>query len=367
MENNSVKNNSVKNNSLTTDLMTFSKATLASIAAALVACSIATSSDAMAMNVRRHAVGTAGTSTKVRMEVDVPQPGTPSSPSALDILFVIDDSGSMQPHQERLRKNVNELIRAAQVAGVDIHAGVITTSVEGWPPPWVAGGLIGPQKKFAATADGDFANTLATNLTAAMTTTGSGVEQPFRTVQLALSEPLASTANRGFLRPDAVLAVFVLTDSDDQSDSPIGSSAEFVGFLKGLKSAAPVTVHAAYAPASDTACDRTGEPLPVRIEEVLTAFGTLKESVSICDADFGTKLGQIGRGYSAIGLRTVQLKLAPNLSTMKVTYGTETFQAGDLLNGWVYDSAKMQLLFGEKINWVSQPAGTQVVIEYLEK
>lgn len=365
-----MKKNMVANNLLPTDLMTFSKATLASIAAALVVCSIAFSSDAMAMNVRRHAVGTAGASTKIRMEVDVPQSGAAGDPNALDILFVIDDSGSMDTHQERLKKNVNELIRAAQVAGVDIHAGVITTSVEGYSTtPWVAGGLIGPQKKFAATADGDFAATLATNLTAAMTTSGSGIEQPFRTVQLALSEPLASTENKGFLRPDAALAVFVLTDADDQSEAPMGSSAEFVSFLKGLKSGAPVAFHAAYAPTSDTTCRRDigSEPMPVRIEEVLTAFGTLKESVSICDADFGTKLGQIGRGYSAIGLRTVQLKLAPNLSTMKVTYGTETFQAGDLLNGWVYDSSKMQLLFGEKINWRSQPARTQVVIEYLEK
>ena len=368
MENNSVKNNSVKNNSLTTDLMTFSKATLASIAAALVACSIATSSDAMAMNVRRHEISSAGVRTQVRMEVEVGQ-GTATNPAALDLLFVVDSSGSMTAHQQDLKANIGELVRASQAAGVDLHAGVITMDDD--EVPWVAspknkGELVGVSKPLASTLDADFEQVLAANLTQAMVNSGSGFESPFATVRKALSEPLVSTTNKGFLRPDAGLAIFLLTDADDQS-LVFPQAADFVSLLKTLKTQAPVSVHAAYIPSSDSTCSRSGEPVPVRIEEVLNAFGTLKASVNLCDAEFGKKLSGIGAGYAKFGVSTVQLKLVPDLASIKIHYGSLVLQSGNLHNGWIYDSAKMELVFGNAIDWRSQPVGTPLVIEYFEK
>jgi len=286
---------------------------------------------------------------------------------ALDILFVIDDSGSMSTHQKNLLANVGDLVRASLASGADIHAGVVSTNMD-TPPystpagPW-KGEFAGVNKKFASSKDGDFEKVLTENLNQAMNTNGSGMEQPFAAIKAALSEPAISGANKDFLRPGAALAVFLLTDADDQSAIPV---ADFVTFLKGLKTKAPVTLHAAFIPVAEKTCDRAGEPASVRIEEALTAFGTLADSFSVCDT-FGSKLGKIGEGYEVIGLRTVQLKLVPDLSTMKITYGTETFQPADLLYGWVYDSSKMQIKFGEKINWFSQPADTRVMIEYFEK
>ncbi|CAN5549285.1 hypothetical protein BH10BDE1_BH10BDE1_32150 [soil metagenome] len=325
------------------------------------------STSANAMSVRRQATRAAGTKTQVKMEVEVGN--SPTNPNlALDILFVIDDSGSMQEHQANLLANVGDLVRAAQASGADIHAGVITTNMDSpiynpSPGQHFKGELNGVNKPFAATLDGDFEKVLTENLKVSMTTNGSGTEQPFAAVTAALSEPLMSGANKDFIRPGAALAVFMLSDADDQSTMPV---ADFVTFLKGLKTKAPVTMHAAYIPTTDTTCNRSGEAPPARVEEALTAFGTLAESFSLCDA-FGTHLSKIGEGYETIGLRTVQLKLIPDLSTMKITYGTETFPAADLLYGWVYDASKTQILFGNKINWFSQPADTHVFIEYFEK
>lgn len=322
-----------------------------------------------AMSVSKEQVRTRGPVTKVRMEVEVPRPGG-AAVTQLDILFVIDDSGSMDPQQAKLLKNVDQLVRAAKDSGVDIHAAVITTNMDSqpWNPKpgetW-HGEFAGAGKKVAATAEGDFEQVLTDNLKAAMTTTGSGNEQPFLAIQNALSEPLLSTVNQGFLRPDAGLATFVLTDADDQSPMHV---SDFVTFLKNLKSKAPVALHAAYIPTTAAStCDRSGENVPARIEEALTAFGTLNESVSLCDEDFGTKVTQIGKVYEATGLRTVQLKVVPLVSTMKITYGTETLDAGDLDFGWVYDARKLQLKFGDKIDWTTEAVGTPLVIQYEAK
>lgn len=330
----------------------------------------AVASPAMALNLvsQKTAVRASGV-TQIRMELEVAQG---AGKSALDILFVVDDSGSMATHQKNLLANVENLVKAAEQSGVDLNAAVVTSSVDYAPynptpgSAW-AGKFTGlPGAKVASTANGNFGDVLKQNLSYAMVIDGSGTEQPFEAVRLALSEPLASGENAGFLRPHAALAVFMLTDADDQSPRLV---QEYVDFLRQLKSNA-VTLHAAFIPstapaAPGTACDRNGEPEPVRIEEALHAFGTLTESINLCEPDYSSRLSTIGSKYEMIGLRTVQLKIAPVVSSLRLQYGNQTLVAGDLHSGWVYDSAKMQIQLGTKINWVSEPKGTKLVVEYL--
>ena len=63
---------------------------------------------------------------------------------------------------------------------------------------------------------------------------GSPNEQGIAAARAALSEPLLSTANKGFLRSEANLAVVFLSDEDDQSPNYV-SPTSFVTFLKDLK------------------------------------------------------------------------------------------------------------------------------------
>lgn len=125
-------------------------------------------------------------------------------------------------------KNVSNLVNASLKSGVDLHAAVITTSVDTAPwqpvPGYVHGGrLIGVTNKVAKTIDGNFEQVLTENLKTGMRIDGSATEQPFDAVRFALSEPLLSTENAGFLRPNAGLAIFLLTDADDQSKDPVAN------------------------------------------------------------------------------------------------------------------------------------------------
>ena len=184
-----------------------------------------------------------------------------------DILFVIDDSGSMSQEQANLRNNLSAFIDALVASPVqnDFRIGVTSTSVEeftangstaqaygagpaaGVPYPdgaivavrQQAGGAVTPgdlvydlatdpatlgwggprilgKGDGSATALADLARDFKANVLLGVD--GSGKEQPFRAARLALTDRLLD-ANAGFLRPGARLAVIIVSDEDDCSDT----------------------------------------------------------------------------------------------------------------------------------------------------
>jgi hypothetical protein len=150
---------------------------------------------------------------------------TPPVPTSVrtDILFVIDDSGSMGEEQANLRTNLGNFIQALKDSPVanDYQIGVTTTSVASFN-----GTLTGAQGRLQGTPrvlSGSSPTLVADFQTriAALTTSGSGKEQPLRAMKLALSSPLISPGgtNEGFLRSGARLAVVILSDEDDNSET----------------------------------------------------------------------------------------------------------------------------------------------------
>lgn len=306
-------------------------------------------------------------STRVQMEVEVPRS---AGASKLDVLFVIDDSGSMAQHQANLLANVDALVNASLRSGVDLHVGVVTTTTDLVSVGSVPGRLVASPNRFADSSTPTFKSDLKSNLKAAMTVNGSGIETPFDAVVMALSEPLLSGENKDFKRTDAALAIVILTDADDQSKV---DAKTFIDFLRKMQSAASVSVYGAYVPSKlgqdpGPKCSRDNATvMPVKIEEVLSAFGTMDLSVNLCDADFASKFSKIGDGMAVIGLRQVQLSLVPDLSTMKLQYGANTLPAGDMKRGWTYDVDQNALILGDRINWSAEPAGTKLLIDYIAK
>ena len=200
-----------------------------------------------------------------------------------DILFVVDDSGSMSEEQQNLANNLDAFIDALIASPVqdDFRIGVTNTSVEEFPNssgvvrttyavgpaknvPFPAGALVAVQTdlggnvipgafvydagKYAATGGWGGTRildkgspTLAADFKANVRVglDGSGKEQPFRAARLALSDRLADT-NQGFLRDGARLAVIFLSDEDDCSDtaSPFATDNNTC-HLQATKTASP--------------------------------------------------------------------------------------------------------------------------------
>ncbi len=163
----------------------------------------------------------------------------------LDILFVIDNSGSMREEQTSLSANFNRFINVlSNIEGglPNVHIGVITTDIGAGPygimgctgngdngrlqnaPVGGACSTPGPELfiKDIANEDGvtrsnNYTGTLAETFSciAELGTTGCGFEQPLESMRRALngSEP----QNNGFLRDDAFLSVIIISDEDDCS------------------------------------------------------------------------------------------------------------------------------------------------------
>jgi hypothetical protein len=182
----------------------------------------------------------APTSEVVRQVADVP----PEPITDLDILFVIDSSYSMAPHQAAL-------IQAAQGSlfgqlelelGVlpNLQIGVITTDMDAGPTfpgcaTSIAGrlhadlgcsGIDGSFLSDVAGPDGtritNYEGTLADAFAcvANVGVEGCGFEQPFAAMQRALDGTIVE--NEGFLRPDAMLLVVFVGDEDDCSATDTG-------------------------------------------------------------------------------------------------------------------------------------------------
>lgn len=153
-----------------------------------------------------------------------------------DLLFVVDDSPSMQAHQRDLANNVPAFLEGVQRLvedGTDLHVGVTTTDAYhgNTAPCDVLGGLVtatsgshsswsecGPfasGARYMTNADPlaeDFA------CTAMVGTVGSVTEQPLRAAAEALDpNGAAASCNAGFRRRDALLVLVVVTDEADQS------------------------------------------------------------------------------------------------------------------------------------------------------
>jgi len=160
----------------------------------------------------------------------------------MDILFIIDDSGSMMEEQTNLANNFPQFIQVLEdyktVANTQLEyrVGVTTTGIKrnftqiifGMTIPSITNGPDGELQGLTSCnlgqypwVDGPGAD-VATKFScmAIVGTSGSGTEMPFGALQLALGEKMETGGpNEGFYRKDedSLLVVVIITDEDDCS------------------------------------------------------------------------------------------------------------------------------------------------------
>ncbi len=170
--------------------------------------------------------------------------------NSVDILWVVDNSGSMCEEQEALKQNFDIFVDELAKTGADFHLAIITTDME---DPTEAGRfqnipdpVPGPSCNIAIDVAGcpspdtgseypplimkseDYQTPtgeldterlkLHFSCNATAGTKGTGFEMGLEAVKTSLDLNLRQTYNAGFLRDDAFLAVFFLTDENDCSD-----------------------------------------------------------------------------------------------------------------------------------------------------
>lgn len=156
----------------------------------------------------------------------------------MDIIFVVDDSGSMMEEQSNLASNFpmfaqlldtytvgNGQLLDYRIAvtttgrnidyNVDLGGGFGTIPQHETGPDGAFMNNCNSTKRWLDKTDANMAQTLGCR--ANVGTSGASIEMPLLMSKHALAERVADNTNAGFIRNDALLAVVVLTDEDDSS------------------------------------------------------------------------------------------------------------------------------------------------------
>ena len=301
----------------------------------------------------------------------------------VDILFIIDDSSSMGDYQERLKINASLFINHfLDVGFIDYHIGVTTSSVNlpisrrsphgsasnfmspdpflnnSYDPSYKGGMLIEgvSERDDSSYRYVDKMTPSGDQLLADMMIVGieGSLNETFLNIpRIAFSGKMYKTQNNGFLRPEAHLAIFVITDTDDQSGL---FPSQAYQYLLSLKGGDETKLHYAAAlvlteeEEKDCDFDSTREIYtPYFLTEMVKLFGERGYFFDLCKFNYGADMARIARSIVS-SILTINLDDLPDVNSIRVCYrngfskekefcekSQEIFSGPD---GWSYDIEK---------------------------
>ncbi|MFN7132807.1 MAG: hypothetical protein ACK4N5_12050, partial [Myxococcales bacterium] len=265
----------------------------------------------------------------------------------MDVLLIVDDSGSMSPYQSSLSAAFPSFTSYADGQNIDYRIAVTTTSIcPNYPTCSGTYEQNFASGRFVPLGTGTRVITPSTPNRAAVFdqnvkvgTNGHWDERLLRPFWLALQPPLVNGHNAGFLRSDAQLSVVIVSDAEDADTVPVTT---YVDFLRNLKAGSPngFTLHG-IIPTQTTppsGCYYDGGRA-YRVEDAIRRTGGFTEE--ICTANWSTAMGRLGR--AAFGPRTRYFLTTPADASAGFTVTVDgqpvssTTSAGT--KRWTYDPA----------------------------
>ncbi|MCB9092127.1 MAG: hypothetical protein H6620_06160 [Halobacteriovoraceae bacterium] len=264
----------------------------------------------------------------------------------LDILWVIDNSGSMENEQQALANNFSSFISQFVLKEIDFNMAIITTDasvgIDGEP---VSGSMAAlTYNQYLANSNqffADFSNMIKVG------STGSGYEKGLQSSKSFFDKYSAS-----FVRDDSNLVVVYVSDEEDQSSQSVES---YTSSIIGLKPAnSMVQIHAVVR----TEILESGNGVTSGGWRYVEATKRAKGSYEQITNDFGQTLSKIGTDIIN-KIENFVLSKVPDLKNIKV------YVNGDVqYDGWSYNSQKNSIEFDAGHEPV---VGSEIVVAYLEK
>ena len=241
----------------------------------------------------------------------------------LDVLWVVDDSGSMNRFQTNLASNIGLFVSTFMSTGADYHMSVITTS------DWFASPLI-------TSADADPAGTLAAQVMVGVS--GSGMEKGIKMAKEALSSSSSAGPGSSFFRSDATLVVIFVSDEPDFSE---GGWSSYLPFFDSIK---PAGQFIPYGVIGDhpAGCSMTG---PFGNAQFGSGYWHMIDHYggdwySICATDWGVQLQNLADAMTSRRAYELQ-EDDPIVTTIEVTVN------GQVSTEWEYDEVRNSVVFTE--------------------
>jgi hypothetical protein len=240
--------------------------------------------------------------------------------SMLDILWVIDNSGSMSPHQSNLATNISYFMNSFILSGVDFNMAVITTDRSDF-------------SQIISSQDSNAATLLAQSVTAG--TYGSGNERGIEMAYRSLSDPNYAGLGGSFFRQDAKLILIFLSDEPDHSSPPWSSRISFFDQLKPTGNFIPFGIIG--DPFAGCGTGWSGASFGEGYYDLIDYYGG--SWYSICATDWGAQMQSLGSQVIARS-RFNLTESDPVEDTIKVLVDGQ-----ELEEGWSYDSTSNQIVF----------------------
>lgn len=282
----------------------------------------------------------------------------------VDLLVVVDNSGSMAEEQAKLGARVSNFL--SQIDDVDWQLGVTTTDVS--DGPFGLKGSILPlgnttQKilnKSVPNYNSLFLDTVVREETFNCTTDcPSGTEQPLRAAMMAMDQRDGN--NSGLFRSDADLGVLILSDEDEMSNGAAGATTgtDVIDHFKSIwGNSKEMYGYAIITQPGDDACVSSQTNSQAYFGILIDEFVQMTRGMtgSICHEDYGTTLGSIGENLGQL-LNFFELHVVPEDGTVKVRLVPEMENEDDI---WYIQGRR--LYFTEL-----PPKGTQIIVDYIVK
>lgn len=322
---------------------------------------------------------------------------TQVSGQEVDVLFVIDDSGSMCGEQDQLAAAFDYFIQNAKVWNNDYHLGIVGINVVdetvrgmlnyGDPKkmPRFLTPTTGTKEKFVEFAklgcgggpncggfggpcsDEQEAGLLAAQIAlSAPLTTDTGVacnsdadcknnpnvcpdaaSCPYRCV-----DKTCGGWNKGFLRDDAQLEIIVLADEEDQSPGAVATYIDFLKSIKGFYNINMMHFHSIVG-ANPPTCEESdaGKRYIQTSQETNGIIG------DICDTNYYQTMSDIGEITFGLKVQFFLTRLA-DPGTVKVWVNNQS-----CTTGWTYDGLSNSVVFDDKGPCMPQP-GDKIKVYY---
>lgn len=253
--------------------------------------------------------------------------------TAVDILFVIDNSRSMREEQAKLANRLDKFVNV--LGNVDWQIAMTTTDMSD-DAFATKGNLVdletkisfpGQNKKVLNRFSPNYKKSFSDSINKYGTPqdcsdTGdncpSGYEQPMKAIYQSILRK--NSENRGFYRSNADLAIIIISDEDEESDtSDLMTPVILSSFMKSqLGDSKRMNVYGIIHQPTDQKCldeDTEGARFGYEIENLTRLTNGF--SVSICEPDYAKPLTQIGQRVVQSSY-SVQLKKKAKKSTVKV-------------------------------------------------
>jgi len=321
------------------------------------------------------ACGNSGTSYSILASADTFKQASSSFNNQVDLLWVVDNSSSMDPLQNNMTANFNSFINQFVTKGYDFHLAVTTTDAymadaafDNTPSESKFRDGVGSTHTGVFTILPNTANLINVFVTnASQGGNGSGDERAFSSMRSALSN---TAQNGNFVRTNSYLGIIILSDEDDFSSATrpeyswlfSHGVADHSYSYSGLD---PVSMYVSYLDSltASTGATRRYSVNAITVKDTTCLNAHVAQSSSsiigqryidlagqtngvvgsICDSSYASTLNAIQQNIVELSTQFYLTK-TPDVSTIVVIVNGATV-ANDASNGWTYSVAANSITF----------------------